>query len=338
MNAQTAIIITSINSSENKILQSYATECKNRGVNLIIAGDIKTPTPFELKGCEYLDIKTQKNLPFQLPKLLPENHYSRKNAAYLQAIKKGNKIIIDTDDDNLPLPEFWNERNIKVRGDGITHQGWINVYSFFSETDVWPRGYALNHLAENHPWNVQSGSVAICPIQQSLADGNPDVDAIFRLSSPLPIYFNKREPVILNAGSICPFNSQNTTWFEAAFPLLYIPSYCSFRMCDIWRSFIAQRILWANNWKLSFHNANVVQHRNEHNLLKDLEEEIEGYVYNEKIIADLMALSLEPGPENISANLRKCYEMMVKYEYFPAEELKLLNAWLEDLRSFPLGH
>lgn len=81
-----------------------------------------------------------------------------------------------------------------------------------------------------------------CPIQQGLADNNPDVDAIYRLILPFPTIFRKGRKVALGNNSWSPFNSQNTTWWKKAFPLLYLPSYCSFRMTDIWRSFVAQRI------------------------------------------------------------------------------------------------
>ena len=93
-----------------------------------------------------------------------------------------------------------------------------------------------------------------CPIQQGLADGNPDVDAIFRLVLPLPMNFGRKPPIALCRGAWCPFNSQNTSWWPAAYPLLYLPAYCSFRMTDIWRSFVAQRICWENGWSSAQRN------------------------------------------------------------------------------------
>ena len=118
------------------------------------------------------------------------------------------------------------------------------------------------------------------PIQQGLANQNPDVDAIYRLVLPLPLDFVEAAPVALGKGAWCPFNSQNTTWWSEAFPLLYLPFHCSFRMTDIWRSFVAQRIAWENGWSILFHNATVFQERNEHSLIRDFEEEIPGYLNN----------------------------------------------------------
>ncbi|MBV5271274.1 MAG: DUF288 domain-containing protein, partial [Afipia sp.] len=80
---------------------------------------------------------------------------------------------------------------------------------------------------------------------------NPDVDAIYRLTLPLPQSFREEQPVALGRNVWCPFNSQNTTWWKEAAPLLYLPSFCSFRMTDIWRSFVAQRIAWENGWHIT---------------------------------------------------------------------------------------
>src|SRR3982751_501647 len=111
MNQQACLVITSIQSSENKVLKEYATLCKEHGVHFIVAGDTKSPENFNLKDCEYLGIETQQQLPFQIAKLLPHKNYAKKNIAYLQAIKKGYSVIVETDDDNLPLKEFWKPRN-----------------------------------------------------------------------------------------------------------------------------------------------------------------------------------------------------------------------------------
>jgi hypothetical protein len=149
----------------------------------------------------------------------------------------------------------------------------------------------------------------------------------------LPLDFVKRKAIILQDQQICPFNSQNTTWFKPAFALLYLPSTCRFRLCDIWRSFIVQRILWCNNWSLSFHSANVVQLRNQHDLLDDLAQETEGYLYNEIIVELLGQLDLPQGEEHIHTNLRRCYEVMCDNGFFEKKELNMLEAWLLDLKT-----
>lgn len=56
-----------------------------------------------------------------------------------------------------------------------------------------------------------------CPIQQGLADGNPDVDAIHRLVLQLSVAFRTGRQIGLGAGAWCPFNSQSTAWFPEAY-------------------------------------------------------------------------------------------------------------------------
>ena len=104
-------------------------------------------------------------------------------------------------------------------------------------------------------------------------------------------------------------------------------------MTDIWRSFIAQKIAWANGWSILFHEPTVWQDRNEHNLMKDFSQEIDGYLKNREICETLEALELEPGKDKLMDNMRKCYSSLVNISVMPAEELNLLDAWLSDLES-----
>jgi hypothetical protein len=102
-------------------------------------------------------------------------------------------------------------------------------------------------------------------------------------------------------------------------------------MTDIWRGFVAQRIAWANGWSLLFHSATVYQERNAHNLMRDFNDEISGYLNNRTIAERFEALALEPGTENIPGNLRLCYRELEKLGLVQARELQLLDAWLSDL-------
>ena len=205
------------------------------------------------------------------------------------------------------------------------------MYSFFSKENIWPREFPLHHLPnKNEPKSIIQN--VSCPIQQGLADENPDVDAVYRMTLKLPIKFDQHNSLALGKNAWSPFNSQNTTWFREAFPLLYLPSYCSFRMTDIWRSFIAQRIAWTCDWPVLYHNSTVWQERNDHSLIKDFEDEIPGYLNNETICKKLEDLDLASGERNILANLIRCYEMMTENNYIGKEEMKLVEAFCEDIR------
>lgn len=84
---------------------------------------------------------------------------------------------------------------------------------------------------------------AVRAFAQGLADENPDVDAIYRLTNDTPCYFDERAPVVLEAGTLCPFNSQNTATRRELFPLLYMPVFITFRFTDILRGLAAYEAL-----------------------------------------------------------------------------------------------
>jgi hypothetical protein len=314
------------------VLKQYASETKHHGVSFIMIGDTKSPAQFALDGCDFYSVAQQKDLAFNLARDLPYKHYARKNLGYLIAIQNGADIIIETDDDNIPIADFWQPRSRAKQARVLKNTGWTNVYRYFSDINIWPRGFALEELQQPLP-SLPEALMLECPVQQGLADDNPDVDAIYRLTQPLPVQFNKFDNVALGDQAICPFNSQNTTWFTEAFALLYLPSFCSFRMTDIWRSFIAQRIGWTCGWSILFHSSTVRQERNDHSLMKDFDEEISGYVNNARIVAALRALSLKEGAEHIPNNLMQCYQELVEIGVIGKEEMTLVQAWLTDIST-----
>lgn len=328
----TFLVITSIADQNHPVLKHYAKEAANKDIPFIVIGDTKSPKEFEMVGCEFYSIDSQKKLNFKLAKLLPLKHYARKNLGYLLAISKNAEVIIETDDDNIPLEGFWGERSKSTSARLISKEGWTNVYRYFTDIQIWPRGFSLEHLLDPLPKPSKLRMIE-CPIQQGLADENPDVDAIYRLTLPLPVVFNKSENIALGENAICPFNSQNTTWFKEAFPLLYLPYHCSFRMTDIWRSFVAQRIGWTCGWSILFHSSTVKQERNAHNLMHDFRDEIPGYMNNLVICQSLQDLNLKEGLENIPLNMISCYEKLIEIGCVGAEEMVLLKAWLRDLEK-----
>jgi hypothetical protein len=330
-----AIVITSI-ASPNGVIKAIAKKCSaDQEKKFFVIGDTKSPTDFHHEGCDFYSIEQQINTGFTIAANLPTRHYSRKNIGYLLAWKEGFEVIVETDDDNIPIEGFWENRFQTLPAQSVDRKGWANVYRLFADDNIWPRGLPLEHLHASNSIHVnQEVTNYLSPIQQGLANENPDVDAVYRMTMPLPFSFLERKNVVLEQGVWCPFNSQNTTWFREAFPLLYLPSYCSFRMTDIWRSFIAQRIAWTNGWNLLFHNATVVQERNEHSLLKDFEDEVSGYLLNHKIITALDALELKDGIAHIYDNLFACYVMMIEKKFINNEtELQLVKAWINDCKS-----
>ena len=307
-----------------------------QGMTLLAAGDRKGPERFDIPGARFFPLDEQKASGFALAALLPENHYTRKNLGYLEAIRSGAAFLYETDDDNRPAPG-WAPRTLDARALACRGQGWVNVYAHFGGGHVWPRGLPLEaaRLAPEPDGRPLAG---VSPVQQGLADGSPDVDAIWRMLYGQDTAFDQKPSLRLAPGLWCPFNSQNTWWWPEAYPLLYLPSHCGFRMTDIWRSFVAQRCLWAMGRELVFHGADVVQERNLHDLRKDFADEVAGHMHNGRIAAVLQALDLPGGADQAGGNLRRCYEALASEGIIPGAELPLVDAWLADLDALAVSH
>jgi hypothetical protein len=337
MNAtDTAIVVTTIQEPTAcmNVLAAYA---RSHGLQWIVIGDRKGPSQFSLPPAELVSIEQQKELPFKLARVLPEKHYARKNLGYLLAISRGCECIYETDDDNAPM-DLWRLRSLETEAYRVQKRvevDWANVYGAYTSELIWPRGLPLNRARRRFLEEFELGAAlirTIAPIQQGLANGSPDVDAVWRLILDRDITFDEFPNILLPRGAWCPFNSQNTWWWKQAFPLLYLPSYCSFRMTDIWRSFVAQRCLWELGYELEFHHADVVQMRNEHDLMRDFDQETVGYLRNDEIRRILESCDLSPQPSGVQENLMRCYAALVRATVIDAEELDLVDAWLQDCR------
>ncbi|HUA53622.1 MAG TPA: hypothetical protein VMB81_15735 [Candidatus Sulfotelmatobacter sp.] len=333
MTDRTAVVVTSI-AAPNAVLRALAEGCRRNGWDFVVIGDAKSPPDFRLEACRYFDLAAQARLGFALAARAPVGHYARKNLGYLAAIRAGAGVIVETDDDNHPLAAFWQTRERRPEAALVGGGGWINVYRLFADAPIWPRGLPLDAihapLASFETWPREPSD---CPIQQELADDNPDVDAIWRLVAARPVAFAADRAVALARGAWAPFNSQTTVWWRDAFPLLYLPAGCSFRMTDIWRALVAQRIAWENGWRILFRSPSVRQERNPHDLMRDFADEVPGYLHNRRIAETLEALVLAPGAAAIPANLARCYDALIGLGLLPAGERVLLDAWLADLAA-----
>ena len=328
-----ALVITSIN-KPNEVIKKYYSLSKKNKVNFIIIGDKKTPE--YPNKYNFYNLKSQKSLEFSLNKSLPLNSYSRKNIGYLVAMQNNSKIILETDDDNFPKNTFFYNLELQKKLRLLSGPKWINIFKIsqkkYKDT-IWPRGFPLDEINKIHKIKI-SEKLITSPIQQRLCDGNPDVDAIFRLTKKKKFHTFNKINYALNNKSLCPFNSQNTLWHEQCFPLMYLPSYCTMRATDIWRGFIALRVLKNYNWNLSFLKSTVIQKRNVHDLLDDFN--LEYPVYKDtKILNDILNnVKLSNKKNYMLINFFKCYKRLVDERIFEKKELELVYKWLHDIYKF----
>ena len=315
------LVVTSISRPTRQI----RTFLRQSGCPMVFVADLSTPAFQPPAGIELLSVSSQKASRQSLTSLLPWRHYARKNLGYLKAIESGVDAIFDTDDDNAPLKSWTPYPASGCARAAMTDSKWVNAYAHFGAGQVWPRGYPLEQIGRCQPPVTEPLEVKNVVVWQGLVEGDPDVDAIFRLTRPDPVTFQPAPPLVLPVGSYCPFNSQNTWWSRPAFPYLYLPTTVTFRFTDILRSLVAQRCFWAHGWRLGFHGPTARQERNEHNLLADFRDELPCYLETARIVARLDALTLGPDP---ARNLRQCYATLAKHGWVRREELVVLESWL----------
>ena len=319
------IVITTINPPTKEIEQFAALN----GWKVLLIGDRKTPQISNTEILTYLSIEDQRKLDYEIVELCPYDHYSRKNIGYLYALENGAGIIYDTDDDNFPyversFPEF-------VGSNKVTSSGrFVNIYSYFLNSGMWPRGYPLEEVARRDSFQLLPSEPVPVGAWQGMSDNEPDVDAIYRLTvSYGRIKFEEKPPVVMGKHNYCPFNSQNTMWDQSAFPYMYLPCTTSFRFTDILRGYVAQRLFWQEDLYLGFTGATVYQNRNKHNLMKDFADEIECYLHVPQVVELLEDLELSDDPLE---NIVNVYQMLSDHDLVRSKEVDLAGAWVRDVK------
>ena len=329
---RSSVVLTTINKS-NKNINKLDKLCKKNHTKLIIIGDKKTPKNFKLSYGIYYSLNDQKKINLNFPKVCPINSYARKNVGYLVSIKNGHNIIIETDDDNYPKDNFFNDIKLSKKVKEIKNAGWVNVYKKFliNNEDIWPRGLPLNEIKKVPIFKTKKVKKNFY-LQQGVCDGNPDVDAIYRIiNKEINIKFKDNYYFSLGK-AFSPINSQNTIWFKKLFPLMYLPVTCSMRTTDIWRGIIALNIILNDNLSILFFGTTMKQYRNIHNLSDDLKQEMPLYKDVFDGFNKLQNLNLKKGTKNYIYNLLKSYNALIEMSIFDKKELFFLNAWVKDIR------
>jgi hypothetical protein len=337
-NKQKWIIVTTINEPTEQIKKLANID----DYQLLVVGDTNTNQSWSYTNVIFLNVDQQLQLGFKTFMTTPFKSYTRKNIGYLYAIHNGAKYIYDTDDDNAPTADLhtyfqYEEQKYGLRIKCSVNSTVINPYAHFGQPLIWPRGYPLSQVNGIYDNSYSCGLKKTSIVQQGLVNGDPDVDAIFRLTKSLEnkridIQFDSTAPSLeIPKTKLAPYNSQNTFFHYKAFWSLYLPSTVSFRLTDIWRSYWAQRLMWLTDDTLTFHGPNAKQIRNSHSYIKDFEQENNMYLQTE----DLMKLLLE-----WKCNLTSFFQcvldltnLMVNRNFYQQAELEGVQNWIDDLIS-----
>lgn len=317
------VVITTI-FPPNKVIRAYT----KLGHQVIVVGDKKTPTPWESKNSIYLSVADQKKQFPNLAEVIPWNHYGRKNLGYLYAMKN-NDALIESDDDNYPLDNYPNFKTTEVSTTMVSSKsGVCNVYQLFlpasKKVSLWPRGFPLERILETEKLQKAKTKQQHF-IQQGLINGDTDVDAIYRLTNNTEITFKKTGSIALAPHTYASINTQNTFWMKEAFILMYLPVFATFRSCDIYKGWIAQRLLWEIDSTVLFLAPSVIQKRNPHNYLKDFESEIPLFLDTTKFVEVLETVQLSG---SLSAKLLQTYTALSKAGFIDERELPIVAEWI----------
>ncbi|GFR95441.1 conserved uncharacterized protein [Elysia marginata] len=308
------------------------------GWRVVVVGDLKTPPDWSWPNCDFLDIKKQRELNFYTAEETPVRSYTRKNIGYLYAIQHGAKVIYETDDDNRPMDKLKRfDYGPEFSGLEVGGQSLFNPYHHFGQSTLWPRGFPLSAVGDASKRRYRMGkSLQTALIQQGIVNGDPDMDAIFRLTrksadSELDVHFDPAAPsVSLLPGVFSPFNSQNTLFHYEAFWGLLLPKSTTMRVCDIWRGYWAQRLLWEIDGRLAFYPPNAYQRRNSHSYLEDAKEEDQMYRSTEKLLDFLAKWTCDPKLSFFGC-VQQLTSDMADNKFLGNSDVDLTKAWLADL-------
>ena len=340
------VVVTTINAPTSSIFK--LTELPEPW-KIVVIGDKKTNNEGwkvfdDSSKLVYLSVESQLKLNYKTTKYIPYNSYTRKNIGYLYAVEHGAKEIYETDDDNIftTFEQLYNSFNFsKVCYAENNKTTMINPYAYFGRPTVWPRGFRLFDIGNDWydkffistPEQITSKPL----VYQGIANGDPDVDAIFRLTRanaqyPIKLDFYDIYPLLYFPGNYIPINSQNTRFLYESFPALALPTTVAFRVCDIWRGFIMERFIWGYNGTVLFHSPSVYQNRNAHDYYADFVDE-EALYYGLEDILNGLNSEINKNIFNPGYFLVSLIEILVKKNILKENDLKMYKAFIEDLEN-----
>lgn len=275
-----AIVSTSINKPTKATIKF-----SQMGIPFIIAGDLKTPAEDykNLPNVIYLSPEYQEKEYKELSDSIGWNCIQRRNLAFVEAYARGYEVIATVDDDNVPY-DNWG-RNIHI-GQEVEIDYYHSTQTCFDPLSVtnyshlWHRGFPI----EDVPYRKVEylGKKTIKPlVQANLWDGDPDIDAICRLTYKPVCRFLNINPY--GGDKIAPFNSQNTFIHRSLLPFYMMLPFAK-RMDDIWASYILQDQMQPD---IFFDEATVYQERNTQSLVTNLTNEIDGYNKTLSLVKDI---------------------------------------------------
>lgn len=292
---------------------------------LIVMGDAKSPDEYKLTNGQYFTWQEQFKKYPDLSRILGPNSVSRgRLLSYLEAVKQGADIIATVDDDNIPLDNWGKDIVVGKEIEAVIYEpsslAFDPLYPYYNKSgNMWHRGFPLELLQHSFSNCLSKTVKKVVPaVQSNLWNGNPDLDAIYRLCYFNPEHFSFEEFKYIDDSNLnyygtnvfSPVNTQNTI-IDARhiYKLPHVPFVG--RVEDIWGGYMLQ-----NEFKDTGFNGviygppTVFQRRNEHDLMNDFRSELKGYMQTFNLLRDM-----------------KSKNGFDQANYFPTEAIVVLHKW-----------
>ena len=281
-NTKKFIVTTTIH-SPTEALVKFA----EKGWNMIIVGDLKTPHEEYKKFCkkyplvQYLNPEKQDKLYHLLSDNIGWNCVQRRSIGIAEAYNQKADIVALVDDDNIPYNDWGKEIFVGKKISVTSFQTKEKVFDPLSASghpELWHRGFPIQ-LLNKREYTSEKTTMTV-QVQADLWNGDPDIDAICRISHPEQFEFKRKK---FTSNALCPFNSQNTFLTRKALKYYYLLPHVG-RVDDIWGSYILQEYIPGC---VVYNQPSVFQKRNPHDIVDDLKAEMYGYEHTIELVNDL---------------------------------------------------
>lgn len=349
-----AIISTTINAMPN--MDAWTAQMSSDDV-MIITGDLKSPhakleamvhNAREEYGLDVRYVSPGEQEGWQSSAAIPWNSIQRRNIAILEAIDRQPEFIVTIDDDNYPAifstetEQTWLDAVHDILTNPVrqltrSDTGWFNP-GVMCNPPVTHRGFPLER--RNQPLDermlIGLPEPARVGVFAALWYGDPDIDAMERIVNAPEVFSITRPNRTLNVDTWAPFNSQSTAYLTALAPLMMCMPFVG-RMDDIWASYVARTVMDHLRLHVQYGHPAVRQERNEHNLVRDLRAELNGYEYTGQLCEALQNIEL-PDTTLVDELLTRVVDVLWGLPYVPEATISAYGAWISDLIALDNTH
>ena len=286
-----------------------------------------------LADTEYFSYDRQQSPGLATNSLLPANCIQRRNLGFLLALKWGADAIVSIDDDNIVFDKSYftyHRHALQYPVTGLMFEGGKSAW--------FDAGRLLQPQAKHRgiPYDAITGGImrhavgAKVGVSAGLCLGDPDIDATTRMvNHPLVGDTNAvgRAGIVVHPNTWTVFNSQNTAVIRELIPAWGMVPHVG-RFDDIFASLVVQRVARDRDLHVRFGQPCVWQHRNSHDLVKDLRGEIEGYATIRAFAALLDQVKLPN--KSVVADCRIIWDTVRASSIMPLETAPAMSAYLAD--------